>query len=170
MISMNKINEALQKQLDSKQKVEEILSFLESERLSYLNGKLVYISDLYLDDYHFSSSVVTIKNNNNYKSYLNDFVLDGLDLQQAIRFIVDAVNSICLNEDRDVFVERFILHQRMSVIKEKHCLSNNGYYQCLNRAINDCYEYLQSYKNQYQPFLLEASDPYGQYDKSYFPF
>jgi len=143
---MTIVEEILAQSDSIKDTVIRLVSYLNKESVCFVSGVLLNVDSQQLQDYHYSSSIVSLRTNSNNKSYLNDYVLDYLDKKQAIQFIINSVNSICLKEDKEVFVERFILHQQMSKIKQQHCLSNNGYYQCLDRAINDCYEYMKGTK------------------------
>ena len=124
--------------LTKKQKAKYIIDFLDKDRIVCKEGIYYY---RFLDEdipvLLKSTSIIKVKNNPTYSENNNSPLQQYYQYRQTIERIMRAINSICLKEDRIIFVERMIYQKKIEQIIYQYYLSTRGYYNCYNTALND---------------------------------
>jgi len=138
MLKEDDLYQILAEPAEVQKRIVRVMDLLRQVKVGYVDGRLVSFDDVDLTQYlHLSSSLIVCRDQSTDREVLQQLVNEKSEHEQVIDMILSAVNSICLQEDRDVFVERFLYKYRIREIQKRHCLSNNGYYQCLENAFSD---------------------------------
>ena len=127
-------------QLTKKQRLLQILDFLKSEGFYYIDGKL-YLSEnnnLY-QRLNYTSSVIKITSDKKIVDKTCQFVLELIEHENTIKKIINSINSIVLDEDRKIFVDRYIFNLTIQEIMRKHIVSQKTYYQSIKNSTMHLY-------------------------------
>ncbi|MDI9539917.1 MAG: hypothetical protein QM204_00365 [Bacillota bacterium] len=122
-------------QMTKKQRLLQILDFLKKEGFYYIDGKL-FLSEnnnLY-QKLNYTTSVIKITSDNKKVDKTCKFVLDLIEHENAIKKIISSINSIILEEDRRIFIDRYLFDLTIQEIMRKNYISQKTYYNSIRSS------------------------------------
>lgn len=122
-------------QISKEQRLVQILDFLKREGFYYLDGKL-YLSEnnsLY-HNLNYTTSIIQITSDKKTADKTCKFVLDLIEHENSIKKIINSINSIVLEEDRKIFIDRYIFELSIQNIMRKHYVSQKTYYRAIKNS------------------------------------
>ncbi|NLZ75741.1 MAG: hypothetical protein GX914_04480 [Erysipelotrichia bacterium] len=128
-------------QLTKKQRLLQILDFLKKEGFYYIDGKL-YLSEnnsLY-QKLNYTSSIIKITSDKKVVDKTCQFVLELIEHENTIKKIISSINSIILEEDRKIFIDRYIFNLSIQEIMRKYFVSQKSYYQSIKNSTSHLYK------------------------------
>jgi len=127
-------------QLTKEQRLFQILDFLKKEGFYYIDGKL-YLSDnnnLY-QNLNYTTSIIKVTSDKKTVDQTCKFVLELIDHENTIRKIIGGINSIILEEDRKIFIDRYLFQLSIQKIMKKYYISQKTYYKAIRNSTSHLY-------------------------------
>lgn len=130
-------------QISKEQRLIQILSFLKEEGFYYIDGKLYLAenNDLY-QNMNYTSSIIKLSSDKKIADKTGKFVLNLIEHENAIKKIIGCINSIILEEDRKIFIERYLLNLSIQDIMRKNFVSQRTYYSAIKNSTLHLYRRL----------------------------
>lgn len=130
-------------QISKEQRLIQILNFLKEESFYYIDGKLYLAenNDLY-QNMNYTSSIIKLSSDKKITDKTGKFVLDLIEHENAIKKIIGCINSIILEEDRKIFIDRYLLNLSIQDIMKKNFVSQSTYYSAIKNSTSHLYRRL----------------------------
>ncbi|HQB32009.1 MAG TPA: hypothetical protein PLI19_01630 [Erysipelotrichaceae bacterium] len=126
--------------MTKEQRLFQILDFLKKEGFYYIDGKL-YLSDnnnLY-QNLNYTTSIIKVTSDKKTVDQTCKFVLELIDHENTIRKIIGGINSIILEEDRKIFIDRYLFQLSIQKIMKKYYISQKTYYKAIRNSTSHLY-------------------------------
>lgn len=128
-------------QLTKKERLLQIMDFLKKEGFYYIDGKLFFSKNNSLySELNYTTSIIKISSNKKTTDKTSQFVLDLIEHENTINKIINSVNSIVLEEDRKIFIDRFLFKLPIQEIMKKHYISQKTYYKSIKASTTHLYK------------------------------
>ncbi len=130
-------------QISKEQRLIQILSFIKEEGFYYIDGKLYLAenNDLY-QNMNYTSSIIKLSSDKKITDKTGKFVLDLIEHENTIKKIIGCINSIILEEDRKIFIDRYLFNLSIQDIMKKNFVSQNTYYSAIKNSTSHLYRRL----------------------------
>lgn len=122
-------------QLSKEQRLKQVLNFLKKEGFYYFDGKL-YLSENN-NVYHnlnYTTSIIKVGLDKKRVDKTSKFVLELIEHENTIKKIINGINTIILEEDRKIFIDRYLFNLSIQDILKKHFISQQTYYQAIKNS------------------------------------
>lgn len=138
MLSIDTYNQIIRNSnLNKTEKIDTLISYLNRDEVLVVDGYLKYYDGYnYYQNMSYSASLIKVNKTYNKVNKTEKAVFNVIEHQQVVERIIRLINSICLLEDRLIFIDRKINHYSIRKIMDKYYLSQSLYYQ----VMSDCYK------------------------------